>query len=151
MRSAVTDGVAWCFCLSVSWSFCHNLEPFRNGQTDQDAVWDVHSGGPLELCIRWGSRRFHAKGQFWGGKCYLHGKRMAERARSTILIQQNLVFRYARPSAFQCVFMAALCNRGAIIFLPCNFFLSIFLSFFPRLISAAAGWMSTILWHMVWP
>jgi len=23
--------------------------------------------------------------------------------------------------------------------------------FFPRLISAAAGWMSTILWHMVWP
>jgi len=37
----------------------------------------------------------------------------------------------------------------AIIFLPCSFFLlSIF---FPRLISAAAGWMSTILWHMVWP
>ena len=28
--------------------------------------------------------------------------------------------------------------------------LSIFL-FFPHLISAAAGWMSTILWHMVWP
>jgi len=27
-----------------------------------------------------------------------------------------------------------------------------YLSFFiPRLISAAAGWMSTILWHMVWP
>jgi len=23
--------------------------------------------------------------------------------------------------------------------------------FFPRLISAAAGWMSTTLWHMVWP
>ena len=35
----------------------------------------------------------------------------------------------------------------AIIFLLCGFFLSIFyLSFFiPRLISAAAGWMSTIL------
>jgi len=34
----------------------------------------------------------------------------------------------------------------AIIFLPCGFFLSsIYLSFFPRLISAAAGWMSTIL------
>jgi len=44
-------------------------------------------------------------------------------------------------------FMAALCNRGAIIFLPCDFYLSIFylLLFFPRLISAAAGWMSTIL------
>ena len=26
-----------------------------------------------------------------------------------------------------------------------------FIFFFPRLISAAAGWMSTILWHMVWP
>ena len=31
-------------------------------------------------------------------------------------------------------------------------FLSIyFLSFFPRLISAAAHWMPTILLHMVWP
>jgi len=51
--------------------------------------------------------------------------------------------------------MAALYNRGAIIFLPCSFFLlSIYMYlsiFFPRLISAAAGWMSTILWHMVWP
>ena len=36
----------------------------------------------------------------------------------------------------------------AIIFLPCGFFLlllSIFLSFFPRLISAATDWMSTIV------
>ena len=40
--------------------------------------------------------------------------------------------------------MAALCNREAIIFLRCDFYLSIDLSF-PRLISAAAGWMSTIL------
>jgi len=29
-------------------------------------------------------------------------------------------------------------------------FLSFFLSFFPRLISAVADWMSTILRHMVW-
>jgi len=31
--------------------------------------------------------------------------------------------------------------------------ISIYLSsfFIPRLISAAAGWMSTILLHMVWP
>ena len=43
------------------------------------------------------------------------------------------------------LFMAALCNRGAIIFLPCDFYLSIYLLLFPRLISAAAGWMSTIL------
>jgi len=26
-----------------------------------------------------------------------------------------------------------------------------YLLFFPRLISAAADWMSSILWHMVWP
>ena len=31
--------------------------------------------------------------------------------------------------------MAALCNRGAIIFLPCGYYLSFYLSFFPRLIS----------------
>jgi len=50
------------------------------------------------------------------------------------------------------VFMAALCNRGAIIFLPCSFFLSsIYLSFFSRLISAATDWMSSILLHMAWP
>ena len=48
------------------------------------------------------------------------------------------------------VFMAALCKRGAIIFLPCSFFLLLSI-FFPRLISAAGDWMSTILPHMVWP
>jgi len=35
-----------------------------------------------------------------------------------------------------------------IIFLPCGFYLSVF---FARLISAVADWMSTILWHMMWP
>jgi len=49
------------------------------------------------------------------------------------------------------IFMAALCNRGAIIFLPCDFYLSSIFFFFPRLISAAGDWMSTILPHMVWP
>jgi len=36
-----------------------------------------------------------------------------------------------------------------IIFLPCDFYLSSI--FFPRLISAAADWMSAILRHMMWP
>ena len=49
------------------------------------------------------------------------------------------------------VIMAALYNRGAIIFLPCSFFLLSFFLFFPRLISAVGDWMFTILWHMVWP
>jgi len=46
------------------------------------------------------------------------------------------------------LFMAALCNRGAIIFCPVvSFYLSsiYLLSFFPRLISAAVDRMSAIL------
>jgi len=38
-----------------------------------------------------------------------------------------------------------------IIFSSCSFFLSSSIFLFPRLISAAAHWMSTILPHMVWP
>ena len=45
-------------------------------------------------------------------------------------------------------YMAALCNRAGHIFSSCGFFL---LSFSPRLISAVADWMSTILPHMMWP
>jgi len=44
--------------------------------------------------------------------------------------------------------MAALWNREAIIFLPCGFLLLLSF-FFPRLISAVAQWMSTILRHMM--
>jgi len=50
------------------------------------------------------------------------------------------------------LFIAALCNRAGHYILPCGFyllFLSIYL--FPRLISAVADWMTTILTHMVWP
>jgi len=38
-----------------------------------------------------------------------------------------------------------------IIFLPCGFFLLFIFFFIPRLISAVADWMSTILPHMMWP
>ena len=44
-------------------------------------------------------------------------------------------------------FMVALCNRETIYIFMLWFVL---LLFFPRLISAAADWMSTILRHMVW-
>jgi len=47
---------------------------------------------------------------------------------------------------FALLFMAALCNReGHIHFHPV---VSFYLTFFPRLISAATDWMSTILLHM---
>jgi len=48
--------------------------------------------------------------------------------------------------------MATLCNRAGHYICPLWFLLSpIYLLFFPRLISAVADWMSTILPHMVWP
>ena len=67
---------------------------------------------------------------------------------------------YGRP-IFSCCYLFFLSSflwppyviGGGVIFLPCSFFLSsiYLLLFFPRLISAATDWMSTILWHMVWP
>jgi len=36
------------------WTVCREL--CKNGWTDRDAVWVMDSGGPKEMCIRWGSR-----------------------------------------------------------------------------------------------
>ena len=66
------------------------------------------------------------------------------------------------PCVFYCVIVQSYCSLwppyvigGPLYFCPVvSFYLSsiFFLSFFvPRLISAAADWMSTILPHMVWP
>ena len=53
---------------------------------------------------------------------------------------------------FSVFFMVALCNRETIYIFMLWFVLLLLLSsFFPRLISAAADWMSAILPHMVWP
>jgi len=46
-------------------------------------------------------------------------------------------------------FMVALSNRADHYIFALWFLLSIF--FFPRLISAVADWMSTMLAHMMWP
>jgi len=61
--------------------------------------------------------------------------------------KQILYAKYQKIQDFNklTVIMAALCNRGAIILLPCDFYLLSIYLFFSRLISAAAGWMSTIL------
>jgi len=55
------------------------------------------------------------------------------------------------PRPLLSLFMAALCDRAGrpYIFSSCRLFF--LLLFFPRLISAVADWMSTILPHMVWP
>ena len=49
------------------------------------------------------------------------------------------------------IVMVALCNRADHYIFALWFLSSIYLLFFPRLISAAADWMSTILLHMAWP
>ena len=49
------------------------------------------------------------------------------------------------------LFMVTLWNRETIYIFMLWFVLSFFFLFFPRLISAAADWMSAILTHMVWP
>ena len=52
-----------------------------------------------------------------------------------------------------CFFMVALWNRADHYIFCRGFFFFFFflLSFFPRVISAVADWMSAILPHMVWP
>ena len=47
--------------------------------------------------------------------------------------------------------MVALCNRADHYIFMLWFVLLSFFFFFPRLISAAADWMSAILPHIVWP
>jgi len=52
----------------VARSVGHDCEPCKNGKKDWDAVWDMDSGGPNELCITWGCRSPHVKVPFWGQK-----------------------------------------------------------------------------------
>ena len=71
-----------------------------------------------------------------------------ERVIDRIPWRSHLLYDLCVMLALLMLFMAALCNRaGHVYFHPvvcCS-------SFFSRLISAIADWMSTILPHMVWP
>jgi len=58
-----------------------------------------------------------------------------------LLYSLTVVNNYGRPAQQM---------RTLYFCLPCGFFFFL-LFFFPRLISAVADWMSTILTHMVWP
>ena len=59
----------------------------------------------------------------------------------------------AQETVEDALFMAALCNRAGDYIFALRFLLLSSSSFFsfPRLISAVADWMSTILPHTVWP
>ena len=67
-------------------------------------------------------------------------------------LEKSFSFETVEITGYVRLVMAALCNRaGHYIF--ALWFLSFFISsyiFFPRLISAAEDWMSTILRHLVW-
>jgi len=115
-------------------SVCNDRECGKNGWANQNTIWDVDVSGPKETCITWGSRFSHAKWQFWGRKG--SAQDMPEHVRPSIFIYLFII-------------MAAVWNRtGHYIF--ALWFLSSSSSFFPRLISAVAEWMSTILRHMMW-
>ena len=66
-------------------------------------------------------------------------------------IESTIYLQPANCKQVVILFMVALCDRETIyIFMLWFVLLSSFFFFFPRLISAAADWMSTILRHMVW-
>jgi len=70
----------------------------------------------------------------------------------TLLLGDNVRLTVQLVSAFQshyAVFMVALWNRADHYIFILWFLLPS--SFFPRLISAVADWMSVILPHMMWP
>jgi len=77
---------------------------------------------------------------------HIRCQQTAHRGRSVICLRSYLVFICTEVMLF---LMDALCNRAGHYILALWFYL--FSIFFPRPISAAADWMSTILPHMVWP
>jgi len=57
------------YCYRPSSVVCRSVsKPCKNGWTDRDVVWTEDSGGPRELCTRWGSRYPMESGNFEGGK-----------------------------------------------------------------------------------
>jgi len=72
-RTAVLSRCAYCYrrnsvvCLSVCLSECPSRSWAPQKRLNRSSViWGVYSGGPKEPCIKWGSRSFHGKRQFWG-------------------------------------------------------------------------------------
>jgi len=144
-------------------------------KTDRNAVWVVGSGGPKKSCVRWGPDP-PWEGAILG-KRGAHCKVSCAKTAEPIDLPFGLWTQVGRSKhKFNSICQVVPMNRAsaaamrpmlncfdylllwppygigqAIIFLPCGFFLSFFLSSFHRLISAAADWMSTILPHMVWP
>ena len=89
---------------------------------------------------------------YWKSPAPFPGHRSQEATEAGFSILCYLYFVVKDACLFYCcIWLWSLYGIGqTIIFSSCGFFLSSSI-FFPRLISAATHWMSTILRHMVWP
>jgi len=114
---------------------------------------------PIEHKVPWDEAYFHAKWHLDASSRFATiemGRKLGRGAESVIMVALRSRcghYIFALWFLLLSFCMAALWNRAghyifALWFLSSSFF---YLFFFPRLISAAADWMSTILRHMVWP
>jgi len=127
-----------------------------NSNTSSTCPDNMVNFGPLTAEIRW--RVLGTRANFNGFRvlaALLHG-RSSGRQPNFAALNRGMCHLYSagRPSrwalahilVYVCLWLPWIAGCGHIYFRP----VSICLSFFPRLISALAAWMSTILQHMMW-
>jgi len=121
-----------------------------NGWMDEDTTWYGSRSRLRPHCIRRGPsspRKGHSSPLLFSADVYCgHGRSSQQLLSSCLFMPRLICIRFVRFS-----FLWPPYGIGqALYFCPVvSFFLSSI--FFPRLISAAADWMSTILLHMEWP
>jgi len=114
-----------------------------NDWMDQDATWYGGRPRPRRHCVRWGPSSPMER-----GTAALHFSAMF-----IITFRPCLSWANGRP---KCQQLLSIClwspyGIGQTIYIFMLWFVLLLLFLFPRLISAAADWMSAILPHMVWP
>ena len=150
---------------------------WSNGWMDQDGTWYRGRYRLRRHCVRWGPHgKGHSSPHFsahvccgqtvahlsncWAVVCITRRK-MHYRFSMVTLVSTKHCLCFQGIMSMLClhvftvvklsIIMVALCNRETIYIFILWFLSSIFLLFFPRLISAVGDWMSTILLHMAWP
>jgi len=122
----------------------------RRGARDTEGVFSADGGGDRHVCVvsTEDNVTVGLNAVTVGDSRALNSPTM--RAHSTVCTCRDLVTPVIAAKCHRFV-MAALRNRCGHYIFALWFLSSVYLFFFPRLISAAADWMSTILTHMVWP
>ena len=93
--------------------------------------------------MQYGGREGRSEGEKDGGREGIY-------ALVNIVTEWIELKKHKKNSRFT-LFVAALRNRAGHYIFACGFYLSFYLPFFRRLISAVADWMSAVLPHMMWP